>query len=106
VQKILDWPTPRSVKDARGFIGICVYYRIFIVGFSVIAAPIMELFRKTAVFVWTVARQEAMDALKKLLTEAPTLITLDYSAGACHGCVELDCERGYQAGEIKLGSSE
>ena len=82
MQKILDWPTPRSVKDARGFIGICVYYRIFIVGFSVIAVPIMELFRKSAVFVWTVARQAAMDALKKLLTEAPTLITLDYSAGA------------------------
>jgi hypothetical protein len=41
VQKILDWPIPRSVKDARGFIGIYVYYRIFIYEFSVITAPII-----------------------------------------------------------------
>jgi hypothetical protein len=56
VQKILDWPTPRSTKDARGFIGICVYYRIFIFEFSVIAAPIMQLFRKITKFEWTPER--------------------------------------------------
>jgi hypothetical protein len=39
VQKILDWPTPRNIKDARAFIGLVVYYRIFIVGFAIIAEP-------------------------------------------------------------------
>ena len=46
VQCILDWPTPRSVHDARVFIGLAVYYRIFVFGFSVIAAPIFALFRQ------------------------------------------------------------
>ena len=50
VQKILNWPTPHSIKDAREFIDICVYYRIFIHGFSIIAMPIMKLFRKFVVF--------------------------------------------------------
>ena len=50
VQKIVDWPTPESIKDARAFIGIVVYYRIFIQGFAVTAAPIFELFRKGARF--------------------------------------------------------
>ena len=52
VQKILDWPALQSVKDARGFIGIVVYYRIFISGFAIVAAPIFELFRKNARFSW------------------------------------------------------
>ena len=30
VEKILMWPAPRYFKAARGFVGIVVYYRIFI----------------------------------------------------------------------------
>lgn len=82
VAKIVDWPTPRSVKDARAFIGICVYYRIFIEGFSKIAAPIIALFRKGTEFSWTVERDAAMVELKARLTTAPTLRALDFSEGA------------------------
>jgi len=45
-QRINDWPTPRSIKEARAFIGIAVFYRIFIEGFCLIAAPIFQLFRR------------------------------------------------------------
>jgi len=48
VQKIVDWPTPLSVRDARAFVGLVVYYRIFILGFAIVAAPIFALFRKGA----------------------------------------------------------
>jgi hypothetical protein len=54
ITKIVNWPVPCSTKDARAFIGVCVYYRIFIISFSIIAAPIFELFRKGVRFVWTV----------------------------------------------------
>src|SRR5579871_577718 len=50
IQRILDWATPKSVKDARTFIGLCVYYRIFIKDFTIIASPILRLFRKKAEF--------------------------------------------------------
>ena len=40
VQKILDWPAPQNVKQAHGFVGIIVYYRIFIKDFVIITAPI------------------------------------------------------------------
>jgi len=52
VQKILDWPAPRTLKQARGFVGIVVYYRIFIQGFAIVAAPIYLLFQKGKVFIW------------------------------------------------------
>lgn len=74
------WLASPTIEDARTFIGIVVYYRIFIVSFAVIAVPIFELFRKDVKFSWSQERQNAMDELKRRLTEAPVLITLDFSA--------------------------
>jgi hypothetical protein len=82
VQKILDWPVPRNIRQARGFVGIVVYYRIFIKGFSTIAEPIFRLFRKGKRFYWGQEQQLAMDALKERLTEAPVLVSLDFSPSA------------------------
>ena len=90
VQKILDWPIPSSVTEARAFIGLCVYYRIFVEGFSIIAAPIMELFRKYARFSWNAERQLAMNALKRHLSEAPVLVSLDFSSSALPIVVSVD----------------
>ena len=77
VRIIVVWLIPRSTREARGFVGFVVYYRIFIFRFSIIAAPIFELFRKGVKFVWTEDCQLAMDALKTAITTAPVLITLD-----------------------------
>ena len=90
VAKILDWPTPKNTKDARGFVGIVVYYRIFIFQFSIIAAPIFALFRKEKRFVWTDDCQLAMDTLRKAITEAPVLITLDFSPSALQIFLNVD----------------
>jgi hypothetical protein len=79
--KILEWPAPVNTTQARAFIGVCVYYRIWIASFAEIAAPIYELFRKNWVFDWTYECQEAMDTLKTLLTSAPALVTLDFEEG-------------------------
>ena len=79
VQRILDWPIPQSTRDARSFIGVVVYYRIFILDFAIIAAPIFILFRKGKRFEWTPECQIAMDSLKLAITEAPVLISLDLS---------------------------
>jgi hypothetical protein len=90
VAKILEWPTPKSTKDARGFIGLMVYYRIFIISFSIIAAPIFQLFRKGKWFDWDWRCQEAMDQLKRRITETPVLITLDFSPSALPVTLHVD----------------
>lgn len=100
VQKIVDWPTPCSVKDARGFIGIVVYYRIFIVGFAIIAAPIFMLFRKGVRFLWTAECQLAMNTLKKCITEAPVLISLDFSLSALPIILHVDASSSIGWGAI------
>jgi hypothetical protein len=78
VIKILDWPPCQDAAGARGFIGICVFYRVFIAGFALIAQPIYALLKKNVPFVWGPAQQEAMDTLKIALTNPPALTSIDY----------------------------
>ena len=51
VLKILDWPKCTDVTSARAFMGICVYYRIWIKDFAQVASPINHLFKKNIPFV-------------------------------------------------------
>ncbi|KAG8478649.1 hypothetical protein CXB51_028449 [Gossypium anomalum] len=62
-----------------GFLGHIVsgdagYYRRFVNGFSIIAAPMTRLLRKDVKFEWTEECQQSFEELKKLLTEAPVLV--------------------------------
>src|SRR5271167_2155777 len=68
VIKILEWKPCASVREARAFIGVCVYYRIWIPEFAKLARPIYTLFRKGVVWEWKIEHDLAMAALKKALT--------------------------------------
>ena len=50
VQKILEWPTLATVKDVRGFLGLCRTVYIWIKNYSEIARPLTELVRKNTSF--------------------------------------------------------
>ena len=77
VSAIRDLCPPTSVKDVRGFIGLCSYYRRYVPAFSEVAQPLIKLTRKNAKFVWSDEFQLAFDQLKTLLTEAPVLAHAD-----------------------------
>ena len=53
--------------------GITVYYKKFIEGFSKIAYPITYLQKKGKKFEWTKKCEESFNKLKHLLTAAPIL---------------------------------
>ena len=74
-EAIRNWPQPQTLKQLRGFNGLASYYRRFIEGFSVITAPLTTLAKKGVNIKtdWTSAHTDAMNHLKKLLTEAPVL---------------------------------
>ena len=82
VIKIIDWPECRDPTEARAFIGLCVYYRIWVEKFALVAEPIYRLLKKDAEFIWDKEQTESMDRLKIALTTAPALISLDYSEDA------------------------
>jgi hypothetical protein len=82
VLKMLEWETCKDLTEARAFIGICGYYRIWIEFYALIAEPIFRLFRKGQVFQWEGEQAEAMEILKEALTTAPALVGISYEPGA------------------------
>jgi len=43
---VLSWPTPKTVRDVRKFLGLTNYYRQFIKNFAALAKPLNMLTRK------------------------------------------------------------
>ena len=89
VRKIVEWLACRNITEARAFIGICVYYSVWIMNFLVVAEPISRLFRhshmtlkvppekkrykKEVEFVWGAEQEKEMEKLKMALSSAPAL---------------------------------
>ena len=46
VKGVLDWLTPKGVKDIQKFLGLVNYYWWFIKNFAVIAKPLHDLVKK------------------------------------------------------------
>ncbi|WVZ83697.1 hypothetical protein U9M48_030818 [Paspalum notatum var. saurae] len=83
VTAVSNWPTPKSVKELRSFLGLAGYYRRFVRHFGVIARPLNDLLKKGALFIWTSQHEEAFQALKKALITAPILALPNFSLPFC-----------------------
>jgi hypothetical protein len=80
VKKILDWPLPENITQVRGFLGLCGTVRIWIKGYSKLNRQITQLYHKDEDFVWTQERVEAFEDLKKAVSSAPALRSIDYTS--------------------------
>jgi hypothetical protein len=75
IQAIIDWPTPKTLTELKGFLGICCYYRRFVKGFSQLCAPLTDLTKKGA-FTWNPEAQSTFDKMKKVMSTCPVLALL------------------------------
>ena len=73
IEVILEWKPPRSVMEVRSFLGLAGYYRRFVKGFSMTAAPMTRLLQKNVRFEWIEKCQASFEKLKAFLTEASVL---------------------------------
>ena len=78
VKAILDWPDPANVKELRSFLGLVNYYRRFIKNHAQLCVPLTNLLRKDVPWGWENEHREAFEALKTVLTRAPTLALPQY----------------------------
>ena len=46
LNKIQTWPVPENPTHVQGFLGVCVYFRMFIPGLSELASPLQKLTHK------------------------------------------------------------
>ena len=94
ISAVMDWPTPKTVRDVRSFLGLASYYRRFVKGFSSIARPLHALYpkvheqfpndrrsgeRRLLGDLWTSECQQSFLQLKMALTSAPLLAHPDFS---------------------------
>ena len=73
VDAIKNLAPPTNVKECRGFIAMCSYYRRFVPNFAKISEPIVALTKKHARFKWDEQCQAAFDYMKESLTVIPLL---------------------------------
>ncbi|WRX23768.1 Reverse transcriptase domain - like 10 [Theobroma cacao] len=73
IEAILQWEQPKTVTEIRSFLGLAGYYRKFVQGFSLIAAPLTCLTPKGVKFEWDDVCENRFQELKNRLTSAPVL---------------------------------
>ena len=73
IRAVQDWPTPRTVREVRSFLGLASYYRRYIKSFADIARPLHRLTEKKRQFTWDDNCEEAFNELKRKLTTSPIL---------------------------------
>ena len=78
IEVIIEWKPLRNVTEVHSFLGLASYYRRFVKGFSMIAAPRTRLLQKNVRFEWSEKCQASFEKLKALLTEAPVLTQSTY----------------------------
>ena len=92
VEAVLRLPEPSCPAQVASFLGMTAYYLRFMPQYSATTAPLRELLKKGAPWVWSAACSNAVQRLKVQLTSppvlahfdptCPTLLTCDASSAA------------------------
>ena len=73
IRAVAGIPSPTDTHKVKQFLGLCSFYRRFIMGFAIVAAPLNALLRKDVTWAWGEPEEMAFQELKRRLTEAPVL---------------------------------
>ena len=77
VKTVLEWETPRLLRDVQCFLGFANFYRKFIKDYSKIILPLTQLTKKGHAFLWSNEADMAFRHLKKAFTSSPILAHVD-----------------------------
>jgi hypothetical protein len=76
IQKI---DIPRNKKEIQSFLGKVNFLRRFITNFAEVVKHITNMLRKDNGIKWTVEAKQSFADIKKVLTEAPVLVSLNFA---------------------------
>lgn len=73
LEKICNTPTPENLKQLKSFLGVCNYFRRFVLRYSFLTEPFRELLKGNTRWKWTNVHDVAYQRLKAGFCEAVTL---------------------------------
>lgn len=79
IEKILDWPIPKTTTQIKGFLGILGYYRKFIRDFAKLTKPLTKCLKKDAKIIHNDEFISCFNDCKHLLTTDPILKYPDFN---------------------------
>ena len=77
IRRVLEWPTPKCVKDVQKFLRLANYYCRFIQGFVSITRPLHNMIKKDRKWEWTEKQEKAFEELKKRFMQELVLAVPD-----------------------------
>ena len=89
VSAIVEWKTPKCVKELQAFVGLANYYRRFIQDFAKIMAPLNKQLSSTSLN-WDTNAEESFKTIKRLLSSAPALAYPDFSKDSDEFILDVD----------------
>ena len=79
VKGVVDWSPLQSITDVHSFLGFMGFYQYFILNYSLIAQPLIQLTQKNTPFNWDQSCMHAFEHLKLLMCTKPILQQPDYT---------------------------
>ena len=97
VQRVIEWPVSKSVKDVQKCLGLANYYRQFVKDFAKIVKSLHEMMRKENKWSWGERQQKAFEELKERFMTEPDLdkemrVEADALDFATRGVLLMKCE--------------
>jgi len=79
VESICRCPRPQNRKELQRYLGMIGYYRMFILNFTEVVAPLTDLLKKGINFEWSKECELAFDQVKAILSNSPVLQAPNFS---------------------------
>lgn len=96
IKAVERWQVPKTVSEHRIFLGLCTYYRRFVLVFATVAAPLHNLTRKRAQYLRHEDCHQPFRGLKQAFLKAPVLPYPD------HGLLYIPDTEGSQKGIVAV----
>jgi len=83
IDAVLHFPEPNTITNIKSFLGLTRYYRNYVQSYSWLAISLFELTKKDVAFMWNLDYQQAFEALKRTLVDAPVLVRPNFKKPFC-----------------------